>query len=205
MQSIHKSRKSIQINLINQYRLRIRLAHHSRDFGLVYKGLPFNRRAQRQAKSFNSRWQKKLLLCSSGACSSLCNIKWSATEKRGENLENFANQTKHFHTQMPFCPDIGKISVSNPSLILKIRVQTRPGKCVNATHCFVTENRNQHICPFYMCTVYMQSGDSIDILRMILPSALEIETQIGTHTKKKDFQNGRINQSSIISIQWPPY
>ena len=145
MQSIHKSRKSIQINLINQYRLRIRLAHHSRDFGLVYKGLPFNRRSQRQAKSFNSRWQKKLLLCSSGACSSLCNIKWSATEKRGENLENFANQTKHFHTQMPFCPDIGKISVSNPSLILKIWVQTRPGKCVNATPCFVTENRNQHV------------------------------------------------------------
>ena len=153
-----------------------------------YKGLPFNRRAQRQAKSFNSRWQKKLLLCSSGACSSLCNIKWSATEKRGENLENFANQTKHFHTQMPFCPNIGKISVSNPSLILKIWVQTRPGKCVkyvNATPCFVTENRNQHVLSVLHVYRIHAEWRLDDILRMILPSALEIETQIGTHKKRR--------------------
>ena len=42
VQSTQKSRKPIQINIINQKRLRISLAHHSRDFGLVYKrGLVF--------------------------------------------------------------------------------------------------------------------------------------------------------------------
>ena len=34
--SVQSTYKSIQINLINQERLRIRLAHHSRDFGLVF-------------------------------------------------------------------------------------------------------------------------------------------------------------------------
>ena len=84
-------------------------------------------------KSFKNWSQKSSYFVLSGACSSLCNIKWSASEKWGKKLERFANQTKHRHRQRLLANDL---------LLRQIRVKSwkaeaRPEeKCVRESIMF---------------------------------------------------------------------